>query len=451
MSASTGPLLTSRRFLPMFLTQFFGAFNDNILKYALLMVFTYGWINRGDMQVSTLNNIAALLFILPYFIFSATAGQIADRYERAQLIRMLKLGEITLMLLASIGFLTGQLWLLLTALFLAGVQATFFGPIKYAILPDILSERELMGGNALFQSGTSLAILLGMVLGGVVVSYSRGNMWVISATILAVAVMGYLSSRFILKQRVADPHLKVNWNFFATSWEMIRFSRSLPLVFWVLIGNSWYWFYGAALITQIPQMTHQYLHGNENVSSVVLTFFSIGVVTGSAICKRLSGNRVNIGMVPVGAAGLTLFAFYLGWALQQIPAHSGDALSIMQVFQQGASYWHTFAAVTLLGISGGFYIVPLYAMMQAYSPVSHRARVVAANNIFNAIFMVMAAVFSIVILSVLGWSMVRLFVITAIISALLTGWLIMRIRWEAERTPLPAQSAQDKASSGGAM
>lgn len=428
MPTKSNSLLTSRRFLPMFLTQFFGAFNDNIYKYALLMVFTYGWINRGEINISTLNNVAALLFILPFFIFSATAGQIADRYERSQLIRWLKIGEICIMLLATVGFFLGNLWILLCALFLTGTQAAFFGPIKYAILPDILTEQELMSGNAIFQSGTSLAILLGMVIGGIVISLSAGSMWWISLTVLAVAVMGYFSSRQILKQKIADPTLKVNWNFFVTSGQIIRLSYGLPLIFFILLGNSWYWFYGATVITQIPQMTQQYLHGNENVSSVVLTFFSVGVVIGSALCKKLSGNSVNIKMVPLGSIGLTLFAFYLSWALGSVPQQHGEYFNIAQVFGQGVSYYHVFAAVTLLGISGGFYIVPLYAMMQAKSPETQRARIVAANNIFNAIFMVTAAIFCIIVLSSLQLTLLHLFNITAILSAVVTGLLIVKIR-----------------------
>ncbi|MFC3901811.1 Predicted arabinose efflux permease, MFS family [Acinetobacter marinus] len=428
MSGSTPFLLGTRRFAPMFATQFFGAFNDNIFKYALLMVFTYGWIPKGDISVSTLNNVAALLFILPFFIFSATAGQIADRYERSNLIQWLKIGEIVVMCIATVGFMVGNIWLLLFALFMMGAQSAIFGPIKYAILPDILEETELMTGNAIFQSGTSLAILLGMVIGGIVISLSAGNMWWICLTLIGVAILGFVSSRMILKQKIADPNLKVNWNVFATSWQIVKFSYGLPLIFLVLLGNSWYWFYGATVITQIPQMTAQYLHGNENVSSLILTFFSIGVVIGSALCKKLSGEHVNIKMVPYGAVGLTLFALYLAWALAQLPTFQGELFNITQVFAQGIGFYHVFAAVTLLGISGGFYIVPLYAMMQAKAPISHRARVVAANNIFNAIFMVLAAIFSIIVLSSLNLSLAHLFVITAILSAMITIVLLIALR-----------------------
>ncbi|ECE6726382.1 MFS transporter, partial [Salmonella enterica subsp. enterica] len=207
-------LLTSRRFLPMFLTQFFGALNDNVYKQALLLVITYGLISQQSASVSTLNNLAALLFILPYFIFSATAGQIADKYERASLVRAIKILEIIIMLIGSVGFITGHLFLLMVALFLMGVHSTFFGPIKYAILPEILKPNELMSGNALFQSGTSIAILLGMILGGAVISSSHGNLTWISITVVSIAVIGYMCSRFILPQKIAEPDLKIDWNFF---------------------------------------------------------------------------------------------------------------------------------------------------------------------------------------------------------------------------------------------
>lgn len=421
-------LLATRRFLPMFCTQFLGALNDNVFKQALLLVITYGWISQQSGSISTLNNLAALLFILPYFIFSATAGQIADKYERSQLVRYLKLLEIAVMLLATAGFLIGNLWLLMFALFLMGTQSTFFGPIKYAILPEILKPNELMSGNALFQSGTSIAILVGMILGGAVISLSAGNLLWISLTVLAIAVVGYLASRFILKLPIAAPQLEVDWNFFRTSIQTLKYAKNLPLIFLILLGNSWYWFYGATYLTQIPQLTQQNLHASENVVSLLLTFFSVGIGVGSLLCRKIGGTEVNIKMVPIGAVGLTVFAFYLAAALAFVPPQTGELLGLSEVFQQGWSYYHVMLAVTLLGISGGFYIVPLYAMMQAYSPRSHRARVVAANNILNAIFMVSSAIFSIIILSVLQIDLKILFCITAVLSAIFTIWLLFKLK-----------------------
>lgn len=421
-------LLSTRRFLPMFITQFFGALNDNVYKQALLLVITYGWINQQAADVSTLNNLAALLFILPYFIFSATAGQIADKFERSQLIRGIKVLEIVIMLIGSAGFLLGNLWLLLLALFMMGTHSTFFGPIKYAILPEILKPNELMSGNALFQSGTSIAILIGMILGGAVISVSQGNLIWISLTVVIIAVLGYLSSRFILKQQVSSPDLKIDWNFFRTSFQTLKYAKSLPLIFMILLGNSWYWFYGATYLTQIPQLTQQNLHASENVVSLLLTFFSVGIGVGSLLCRRIGGSEVNIKMVPIGAIGLTLFAFYLALSLAFVPERTGEMMNIADMFNHGAIYYHVMLAVTLLGISGGFYIVPLYAMMQAYSPRSHRARVVAANNILNAVFMVSSAIFSIIILSVLKIDIKILFSITAVLSAGFTLWLLYRLK-----------------------
>ena len=421
-------LLSTRRFLPMFITQFFGALNDNVYKQALLLVITYGWINQQAADVSTLNNLAALLFILPYFIFSATAGQIADKFERSQLIRGIKVLEIVIMLIGSAGFLLGNLWLLLLALFMMGTHSTFFGPIKYAILPEILKPNELMSGNALFQSGTSIAILVGMILGGAVISMSQGNLIWISLTVVIIAVLGYFSSRFILKQQVSSPDLKIDWNFFRTSFQTLKYAKSLPLIFMILLGNSWYWFYGATYLTQIPQLTQQNLHASENVVSLLLTFFSVGIGVGSLLCRRIGGSEVNIKMVPIGSIGLTLFAFYLALSLAFVPERTGAMMNVADMFNHGAIYYHVMLAVTLLGISGGFYIVPLYAMMQAYSPRSHRARVVAANNILNAVFMVSSAIFSIIILSVLKIDIKILFSITAILSAVFTVWLLYRLK-----------------------
>ena len=421
-------LLSTRRFLPMFITQFFGALNDNVYKQALLLVITYGWINQQAADVSTLNNLAALLFILPYFIFSATAGQIADKFERSQLIRGIKVLEIVIMLIGSAGFLLGNLWLLLLALFMMGTHSTFFGPIKYAILPEILKPNELMSGNALFQSGTSIAILVGMILGGAVISMSQGNLIWISLTVVIIAILGYLSSRFILKQQVSSPDLKIDWNFFRTSFQTLQYAKSLPLIFMILLGNSWYWFYGATYLTQIPQLTQQNLHASENVVSLLLTFFSVGIGVGSLLCRRIGGSEVNIKMVPIGAIGLTLFAFYLALSLAFVPERTGAMMNVADMFNHGAIYYHVMLAVTLLGISGGFYIVPLYAMMQAYSPRSHRARVVAANNILNAVFMVSSAIFSIIILSVLKIDIKILFSITAVLSAGFTLWLLYRLK-----------------------
>jgi MFS family permease len=246
--------------------------------------------------------------------------------------------------------------------------------------------------------------------------------------VVTIACLGYLSSRFILPQKVAEPDLKIDWNFFRTSFQTLKYVKSIPVIFMILLGNSWYWFYGATYLTQIPQLTQQNLHASENVVSLLLTFFSIGIGVGSLLCRKIGGREINIKMVPYGAIGLTLFAVYLAASLAFVPERTGELLSLKDMFTGGMVYYHVMLAVTLLGISGGFYIVPLYAMMQAYSPRSHRARVVAANNILNAVFMVSSAIFSILILSILKIDIKILFIITAILSAIFSFWLLKRLK-----------------------
>jgi len=422
-------ILGTRRFLPMFLTQFFGALNDNVFKQSLVVIFTFGWIQHQGLEVSTLNNLAALLFILPFFIFSATAGQIADKYERSKLVRGIKVLEIIIMLIATIGFMLGNLWLLIFALFLMGTHSTFFGPIKYAILPDILHKDELVQGNAIFQSGTSIAILIGMVLGGAVIFWSQGQMIWISLTVLLIAIIGYFCSRYILPQPIPDPKLKINWNFLSTSVSTVRYAKSLPVVFLVLLGNSWYWFYGATFLTQIPLLAKQYLHGSENVASLLLMLFSVGIGLGSLLCKKIGGTQVNLKVVTLGTIGLSVFAFYLTISLSFLPATAPEhVLGLYEVFHSGLAYYHVMLAIALLGIFGGFYIVPLYTMMQAFAPASHRARIVSANNILNAIFMVTASIFSIIILSFLQFDLKVLFNITAVLSAIFSLLLLKYLR-----------------------
>lgn len=440
-------ILSSRRFLPMFLTQFFGALNDNVFKQSLLLIFTYGLIQVHFASDSTLNNVAAMLFILPYFIFSATAGQLADKYERSGLVRWIKVLEIVVMLIATVGYMLGNLWILMSALFLMGTHSTFFGPIKYAILPDILKSNELVSGNALFQSGTSIAILIGMILGGAVISMSEGNLVWISLTVLSIATLGYISSLFILKQPQPTQQIDIDWNFFRTSFQTLKYAKSLPLVFLILLGNSWYWFYGATYLTQIPLLAKHHLHGSENVVSLLLTFFSVGIGVGSLLCRKIGGSQVSLKMVPYGAIGLTVFAFYLVASMAYLPAASStELLGVMDMFQSGAAYYHVMLAVILLGISGGFYIVPLYTMMQAYAPKSHRARVVAANNILNAIFMVTSAIFSIIILSILKIDLKILFCITAVLSAVFTIVLLrkLKVKLAHHQNTLTHQTLEDQ-------
>ena len=420
-------LFKRRRFNAMFFTQFLGAFNDNIFKQALILVLTYTAASQLGMEVSILNNLAAMLFILPYFLFSALAGQIADKYEKSKLTQFIKLLELVIMAIAAVGFVFEWYALLFVALFLMGTHSTFFGPIKYAYLPQAMKEDELVGANGLFQMGTSLAILFGMIIAGVLTQLSQSLYW-ISVTVLIVAVLGYLAARYIPTMPAMQPNLKVNWNIITTSVATIRYLYSLPFLFFVILGNSWFWFYGATFLTQTPEFSKVILQGDESVVIFLLTLFSVGVSIGSLLCKSLTKNQVSLRLLPFGIAGLSIFAIDLYFSLSGLNMDMGNTalLGIRDLFGMNGS-WRVFADLFFLGFSGGLYIVPLYACMQAYAPKSHRARVIGANNIFNAIFMVTSAIFAIVILNALGLTLPQLFLVTGLLNIAFGAFLYIKL------------------------
>ncbi|MBH0064955.1 MFS transporter [Psychrobacter sp. SZ93C1] len=420
-------LFKHRRFSAMFFTQFLGAFNDNVFKQALILVLTYTAASQLGMEVSILNNLAAMLFILPYFLFSALAGQIADKYEKSKLTQLIKLLELVIMAIAAVGFVFEWYALLFVALFLMGTHSTFFGPIKYAYLPQAMKEDELVGANGLFQMGTSLAILLGMIIAGVLTQLAQSLYW-ISVTVLIVAVLGYLAARYIPTMPAMQPSLKINWNIFTTSLATVRYLYSLPFLFCVILGNSWFWFYGATFLTQMPELSKVILHGDESVVIFLLTLFSVGVSIGSLLCKSLTKNQVSLRLLPFGIAGLSIFAIDLYFSLSGLNINvSNDIfLSVSDLVGMSGS-WRVFADLFFLGFSGGLYIVPLYASMQAYAPKSHRARIIGANNIFNAIFMVTSAIFAIVILNTLALSMPQLFLATGLLNIAFGAFLYIKL------------------------
>lgn len=434
--ASQFSLLTKRRFLPMFLTQFLGAFNDNVFKQALLLLLTYHAAQQLNMATSLLNNLAALLFILPFFLFSATAGQIADKYEKSMLIRRIKLMEIAVMLLATVGFLMQWYLLLLLALFLMGAHSSLFGPVKYAYLPQALPANELVAGNALFQSGTSISILTGTMLGGVLIlsgDLEQTLLWT-SVTVMLIAVLGWLASRQIPALAANHPALKIDWNIARTSVQTLRGAWTLRGVFYAMLGISWFWYYGATFLTQIPEFTKKILIGDAGVVTFLLTLFTVGVATGSLLCKRLLNNQISLKLLPVGLAGLSVFAFDLYFSLSHLPSILPNPLtqqielqSLTQILAQSV-YWRVFVDLLGLGLFGGFYIVPLYAVMQAHAPEQQRAQVIAANNILNALFMVVSAVVAIVVLSALGYDLPVLFALTGLLNLLVGGFVWFKTR-----------------------
>lgn len=404
-------LLSERRFRPFFLTQFLGAFNDNVFKTALitLVAFRPGGLTSLDPQ--SLATLLPGLFILPFFLFSATSGQIADKYDKDRVARGVKLLEVLIMGVAAWGFMAGHFWLLVAALFLMGWQSTLFGPVKYAYLPQHLRQEELVGGNGMVEMGTFVAILAGQILGAWLIS-AGGSLALVSGTIVGLALLGYWASRGIPVSPAADPGIRVNWNPVTETWRNIGFARGNRTVWLSVLGISWFWFYGATILAQFPSYTREVLGGGEGVFILLLTLFSLGVGSGSLLCERMSGGRVELGLVPFGAIGLTLFGVDLYLASPEVPAAAGHTVA---AFLAVPGHWRLMADVVLLGLFGGFYIVPLYALVQTRSERHHTARVIAANNILNACFMVVSALAS-VLLFRLGLSIPELFLATALFN-----------------------------------
>ena len=412
MSSQFG-LMREKRFLPFFLTQFFGAFNDNLFKNALVVLMTFQASRYTTLAPGVLVNLAAGIFILPFFLFSATAGQLADKYEKSHLMRLIKLMEIGVMGLGAAAYALDSLWLMLGTLFLMGLQSSIFGPVKYAILPQHLAETELIGGNALVESGTFVSILLGTIAGGVMIALPGGAAWV-SGAALVVAVVGYVASRGIPEAAAADPGLKVNWNPITETWRTIGFTRGNRTVFLSILGISWFWFYGALFLSQFPGYASNVLGGDEHAVTLLLAVFSVGIGLGSLLCEKLSGKHVEIGLVPFGAIGLSLFALDLWWA-SPVPGSLGTGVGIGTVLAQPTT-WRVLFDLVMIGVFGGFFIVPLYALIQSRSEESHRSRIIAGNNILNALFMVVAAGMGAGLIAA-GVSIPQLILITAVLNA----------------------------------
>jgi len=412
-------LLRQRRFLPLFLTQFLGAFNDNVFKNALIILIAFQAAESSGLNSHTLINLSAGLFILPFFLFSASAGQLADKFEKARLIRFTKLLEVGIMACAFIGFYTQNIALLMTLLFFMGAQSTLFGPLKYGILPQHLTDAELVGGNGLIETGTFLAILLGTMLGGILIAVQGWGVQVVSLGVVGIALLGYWASRAIPIAAPVAPDLKLNWNPFTETVRNIGFARQNRTVFLSILGISWFWFLGSVYLTQLPNYTKLNLGANEQVVTLLLTLFSLGIGMGSLLCERLSGRMVEIGLVPFGSIGLSLFGFDLYFAA---PAPLGLESSGLGAFLSHPGSWRIIFDIVLLGIFGGFYIVPLYALIQSRSASSHRSRIIAANNIINALLMVLSALLAIGLLNA-GLSIPQLFLVVALLNALVAIYI----------------------------
>lgn len=406
-------LLRQHRFAPFFATQFLGAFNDNVFRNGLVILVTFQATQLAGMNASQLANVAGALFILPFFLFSATAGQLADKFEKSRLIRAIKLMEIVLMLLAAFAFMTSSYTVLMLVLFLMGCQSTMFGPVKYAYLPQHLEIDELVGGNALVESGTYVAIILGLLVGGLAISTDNSNQIVLASALVGIALLGYLASRRIPITKAVDPELQINWNVITETWRIIAYARKNRPVFLSILGISWFWFYGSVITLQIPAYTLTVLQGSEEITTILLVAFALGVGIGSLLCERMSGHRIELGLVPFGSIGLSIFAIDLYFAQ---PLVSSVAVNSIWEFLARPGSWRILIDLALVGAFGGIYSVPLFAMIQERANRQHLSRIIAANNILNALFMVSASIMAIVFLN-MGMTIPQLFLVLAALNA----------------------------------
>ena len=412
-------LLTQRRFAPFFWTQFLGAFNDNLFKTALLVMLTFDALNWTSISPATLNIMIPALFILPYVVFSATAGQIADKVEKSRLARFVKILEIAIMLIAGVGWMTHTLWLLVAAVVGMGVHSTLFGPVKYAYLPQHLKPEELVGGNGVIEMGTFVGILLGEIAGALLVAHKPYGVPMVAAATLTVAVIGLVASYRIPLSPAPEPTLVISANPFAESLRNLAFSRQNRTVFLSMLGNSWFWFYGALMLSQFPLYAKDYLHGDHGVFVLLLTVFSLGIGVGSLLCERLSGRKVEIGLVPFGSIGLSAFGIDLYFAsLAYTNTAAVDLAGLLQ--QPGVA--RILADIVLIGVFGGLFIVPLFALIQTRCDPRHVARTIAGMNIMNALFMVASALVAMLLLH-FGATIPEMFLATAILNALVALYI----------------------------
>ena len=409
MSGQFG-LLKQKRFAPFFATQFLGAFNDNLFKNALVVLLTFQAARWTTLRPELLANLAAGIFILPFFLFSATAGQLADKYDKAMLARLVKVLEMSIMGVAAAGFFLTSLPVLMGALFLLGCHSTLFGPVKYAILPQHLREEELVGGNALIEAGTFVAILIGTLAGGLLAGSVAHPVW-IAVGGFVVALAGYLTSRGIPAAPAPAPELKVNLNPLSETWRNIAFARENRTVFLSILGISWFWLYGALFLAQFPAYGKFVLGGGESSVTLLLATFTVGIGVGSMLCERMSGKHVEIGLVPFGSIGLSLFGLDLYFA-----SPTGLAGAAPHELLAMPAVWRVLFDLLMLGMFGGFFIVPMYALVQLRSSPEHRARIIAANNILNALFMVVGALGAAALLGE-GLSIPALFGLGALLNA----------------------------------
>ena len=415
-------LLRQRRFAPFFWTQFLGAGNDNLFKFAFTVMVTYQ-IEVRWLEPRMAGLVIGALFILPFLLFSATSGQLTDKYDKTRVIRFVKWLEIGIMLLAGWGFWTGNVPVLLGCVFLMGLHSTLFGPVKFAYLPQHLNERELTGGNGMVEMGTFVAILLGQVAGGLLVAIPGVGRHYVAFGCVAVALIGRLAAQAIPASPSTDPKLRINWNPVTETWRNLMLARENIVVFRSLLGISWMWFFGAVFLAQFPSFAKDVLHGDEQVASLLLVVFSIGIGTGSLLCEVLSKRHVEIGLVPLGAIGMSVFAIDLYFASRGLPPAANLGLA---AFVAQPAHWRVMADLGALSLFAGLYSVPMYALIQMRSQPSHRARIIAANNILNALFMIVSSI-GVGALLAARFTIPQVFLITGLLNAVVAFYIFMLV------------------------
>lgn len=406
-------LLKSKRFLPLFITQFFGAFNDNVFKNAFLIWFTYDISARLNMNTQLMITIASGLFVLPFFLFSALAGQIADKFEKSKIISIVKIAEIIIMSFTFVGFYLENIYLLLLLIFLMGVHSTFFGPIKYSLLPETLKNNELITANALIEGATFLAILLGTISGGIVIRSQHG-ITIVCFAVVIFAVIGYVASCFIPKTPIADSGLKIGLNIFSQTKKIIGYAKKEQKVWLSIIGISWFWFIGITFLSQFPIYTKNIIGGDQFMVTLFLSIFSIGIAIGSVICNKLSKGQINTKLVKFGSAGVSLgiLLFYFASKFYQTPE---NIITVTKFFNTSYISYFIVFSLLIVAIFSGIYIVPLYAIMQYNSENKYLSRIIAANNILNALFMVASSIF-IALLIKFNLDLLQIFLIVGILN-----------------------------------
>jgi len=415
-------LLKQRRFAPFFWTQFSGAANDNLFKFAFTVMVTYQ-LTVDWLPPSMAGLLIGALFILPFLLFSATSGQLTDKYDKTSMMRFVKNFEIVVMLLAAYGFMNDNIPVLLACTFLMGLHSTLFGPVKFAYLPQVLSEREITGGNGMVEMGTFVAILLGQVAGGLLVAMPEVGHRDVAIGCVLLALLGRMVAQAIPASPATDPGLKINWNPVSETWRNLKLAHEQLAVFRSLLGISWMWFFGAVFLSQFPSLAKEVLHGNEQVASFLLVIFSVGIGTGSLLCEVLSKRHVEIGLVPLGAIGMSVFSIDLYFALRDLPQVTSMGVG---VFVSQAQHWRIMVDLLLLSLFAGLYSVPMYALIQMRSQPTHRARIIAANNILNALFMIGSSVIAGVLLKS-GFTIPQIFLFTGIANAVVAFYIFMLV------------------------